>query len=109
MSAIYFGAKYIERHITILEKDMTRDGKVSIKPEDIMLIKKFSKLSKKDQLLYLKKKFQFSLNKLKGKKIRKLSDSEKLNRDYYRGRFASKDKNGNIIYNWEETDLSKLV
>lgn len=104
MSAIYFGAKYIERHITILEKDMTRDGKVSIKPEDIMLIKKFSKLSKKDQLSYLKKNFQFSLNKLKGKKIRKLSDSEKLNRDYYRGRFVSK-IGEREIFNWEEIDI----
>ena len=44
-----------------------------------------------------------------GNEKRELSSEELLNRDYYRGRFASKDKNGNIIYNWEETDLSKLV
>ena len=44
-----------------------------------------------------------------GNKKRELSHEELLNRDYYRGRFASKDIEGKIIYNWEETDLSKLV
>ena len=38
---------------------------------------------------------------------RPLSHTEKLNRDYYRGRFASK-INGRTIYNWEEYDFSKV-
>ena len=42
--AIYFGARYIERHITILEPNMTKDGVVSIKPEDIKKIKYFAQL-----------------------------------------------------------------
>ena len=34
-----------------------------------------------------------------GKEHRELSESELLNRDYYQGRFSSKEKN-KIIYNW---------
>ena len=37
-----------------------------------------------------------------GSETRDLSAQEILNRDYYRGRFASIDNNGNYIYNWEE-------
>ena len=44
-----------------------------------------------------------------GKKNRKLSDAELLNRDYYRGRFASPRKESEqgmrMINNWEETSL----
>ncbi len=104
LMAIFFGAKYIERHITILDKDKTKDGKVSIRPEDIKIIKDFSKLSKNEQLKYLKKKFKFNFNDLKGKKYRKLSDEEILNRDYYRGRFVSK-IGSRQVYNWEEIEL----
>ena len=44
-----------------------------------------------------------------GKEKRDLSKVELLNRDYYRGRFSSKDKNGKIIYNWDELNLNDLV
>ena len=44
-----------------------------------------------------------------GKEKRSLSKVEMLNRDYYRGRFASKDNKGNIVYNWEETNLNNLL
>ena len=50
LAAIYMGAKFVERHITILDKEKTKDGKVSIKPEDIKILKNFSNLKKKDQL-----------------------------------------------------------
>ncbi len=104
MAAIYMGAEYIERHITIMDKEKTKDGKVSIKPEDIKTIKEFSKLNKKKQFSYLKKHFDINLNQLKGKKLRELSEEEILNRDYYRGRFVSKIKKREV-FNWEETDL----
>lgn len=104
MAAIYMGAEYIERHITILDKEKTKDGKVSIKPEDIKTLKKFSILPKKEQLQYLKQNFSLNLKLLKGKKFRKLSDEEILNRDYYRGRFVSKVKNREI-FNWDEIEL----
>ena len=104
MAAIYIGAEYVERHITIMDKEKTKDGKVSIKPENIKILKEFSMLTKKKQFSYLKQNFNFNLNQLKGKKFRELSEEEILNRDYYRGRFVSKIKNREI-FNWEETDL----
>ena len=38
MAAIYYGAKIIERHIRILDVSKTKDGPVSIEPEDIKVI-----------------------------------------------------------------------
>ena len=102
--AIYMGAQYVERHITILNKDTTKDGNISIKPNDIKILKDFSKLNKTNQYHYIKKNFNINLLELKGKKFRQLSQEEILNRDYYRGRFVSKKKNREI-YNWEEIDL----
>ena len=104
LMAIYCGAEFIERHVTILDKDKTKDGKVSIKPEDIKILKNFSKLNKNNQLLYLKKKFKFNFKDLKGQKFRKLSNEEILNRDYYKGRFVSK-IGTRQIFNWEEINF----
>jgi N,N'-diacetyllegionaminate synthase len=46
-----------------------------------------------------------------GNAKRTLSDAELLNRDYYRGRFASQraeSKNGRrMIFNWEDVPLSQ--
>ena len=42
---------------------------------------------------------------MKGKKIRPLSKAEILNRDYYQGRFASKNNNGEVVYNWEDKNI----
>ena len=105
MMAVYLGAEYIERHITILDKDKTKDGKVSIQPDDIRKIKTFSSLSKSKQLNFLKKNFEFNIERLRGHKYRKLTKEEILNRDYYKGRFVSK-IGSREIYNWEEVNLS---
>ena len=102
--AIFNGAKYIERHITILDKNATKDGKVSIQPEDIIELKKFSILTKKKQKQYLQKNYKFNHKKILGKKLRKLTHLELLNRDYYRGRFVSY-KNDREINNWDEISL----
>ena len=40
-----------------------------------------------------------------GNQKRELSHVELLNRDYFRGRFASKNSNGKTIYNWEKENL----
>ena len=103
--AIFFGAEVIERHMTILDENKTKDGKVSITPEDINEIVKFSKLSKSDMSIYLKEKYPMNRETIFGNKNRHLTHEEKLNRDFYRGRFASNDtiNNGRIIYNWEES------
>ena len=105
MAAVFFGAKIIERHIRILGTKDTKDGPVSIQPKDIKEVIEFSKLSKNDQKLYLKD-IGLNLNLLKGKQVRPLSYEELLNRDYYRGRFASFSKeNKRQIFNWDETSI----
>ena len=91
-----------------MPKDETKDGKVSIFPEDIIEIKNFSKLKKNDQKLYLLSKYNFNLNKYKKKLELSLTHEETLNRDYYKGRFASILKNKRIIFNWEEANLNEL-
>ena len=40
-----------------------------------------------------------------GKSNRELSDLELLNRDYYQGRFASKNLTGKPIFNWDDQEL----
>ena len=105
MAAIYFGANFIERHITILNSNKTKDGVVSINPEDIAEVKNFAKLKRNEMLSYLKDKFKINLNQVKGNSKRKLSHEELLNRDYYRGRFCSKINIGGQtkdLFNWEE-------
>lgn len=107
-AAIYYGAKIIERHITILNKEQTKDGPVSITPDDISIIKKFSKLSNIDQRKYLLNKYQCNFKMIYGSPKRSLTDLELLNRDYYRGRFASVNRNKfgpAHIFNWEEVKV----
>ena len=105
MAAIYFGAKIIERHITIFESNKTKDGPVSVTPNDIRKVIEFSKLSNNDQKLYLKKK-GLNLKLIKGNLTRDLSHEELLNRDYYRGRFVSfSNQNNRPIFNWDESSL----
>ena len=67
--AMYNGAKMIERHIRILDKKDTKDGKVSIEPKDIYLIKKFSLLTKKDRKIIYKKILNIILTKLLAQKL----------------------------------------
>ena len=108
--AIYLGAEIIEKHFTILNPKETRDGIVSMNEKQLNEISKFSKLSKSDQKLILSKISKKFRNKLLGKSNRKLTDVELLNRDYYRGRFAStskKNKTKRYIYNWDEVNNLK--
>ena len=105
--AIYLGSKVIERHFTILNEKDTRDGIVSIYPKELKLIKEFSLKSKIEQLKIIKH-LNSNYQVMNGNINKKMSDLEKLNRDYYRGRFCSyvHDKRGKLkIFNWEETPL----
>ena len=54
---------------------------------------------------YLDENYPINKRIIFGKKNRQMSHTEKLNRDYYRGRFATHDKNNNgrVIFNWEES------
>lgn len=95
------GIDFVERHFTILEKDKTKDGVVSLNPKQM---REAVDICNWDDSA--KKAFQEDNHKQKelifGNPNRELSDVELLNRDYYQGRFASKDLKNNCIYNWQE-------
>ena len=106
-AAIFCGAKVIERHFTISPPDETKDGPVSIKPHHIVDLLNFSKLSKADQKEYLDANHE-NWNVMLGQEKRRISHSELLNRDYYRGRFATPRYSGAhdsslMMFNWEES------
>jgi N,N'-diacetyllegionaminate synthase len=109
MAAVLLGAEIIERHFTILPADETRDGPVSINAKQLKELSAFVKLTKTDQLALLESvcpKWEIMI----GNSLRQLSEIELLNRDYYRGRFATpRFPNHNnateMIFNWEQTPV----
>ena len=104
IASLIYEPKYIERHFTILDQDKTKDGPVSLNPKELKELVDIAKKSKEEIKEYIGNNIkEFDL--LKGNATRKLSNKELLNRDYYRGRFASLTKNGNYIYNWEDKEL----
>ncbi|MCK9480993.1 MAG: N-acetylneuraminate synthase family protein [Bacteroidia bacterium] len=98
--ALALGANSIERHYTVLEKDETRDGPVSIKPHQLKELREFADKSRIEQMEIIRREYP-DWEKTLGSISRDLSHAEKLNRDYYRGRFASLVE-GRHIYNWED-------
>lgn len=108
--ALSQGAEVIERHFTVLDKDKSKDGPVSINKSMLKELVEFSKkdLNEKIEILNFDK---IDLKSILGKSNRELTEIELLNRNYYRGRFASIRKSyeknkQQMIYNWEETPLS---
>ncbi len=102
--AIMLGAGYVERHFTTLPHDQTKDGPVSITPALLKELSDFRKLSKEQQEAAITKErpdWKVAL----GTQTREMTAVELLNRDYYRGRFASPDGKGGWIYNWEDKAL----
>lgn len=98
-AAIYYGANIIERHFTILPPQATKDGPVSVNPQQLKELVDFAALSKEAQKAYIEANIpEYEL--MLGSQQRTLSDVEWVNRDYYRGRFAVK-KNEGYLYNWE--------
>jgi len=69
--AIFSGAEVLERHFTILDKDETRDGKVSITPEMAKELKTFSRHIPFQQYW----------------RLNNFNEQQQFNHDYYRGRF----------------------
>lgn len=98
--ALMLGADYIERHFTILPADKTRDGPVSITPALLKELSAFAKLPREEQKVIVEKEIP-EWQMILGHKEREMSHTEMLNRDYYRGRFASF-VNNEWLYNWEE-------
>lgn len=101
--ALALGANSIERHYTVLEKDETKDGPVSIKPHQLKELREFSLLSRPEMMQIITKDYP-EWEKTIGNITRPLSHAEILNRDYFRGRFASL-VDGQFVYNWEELDF----
>jgi sialic acid synthase SpsE len=98
--ALSLGAEVIERHFTILPADATKDGPVSIRPQELQELVRFSKMELSELREYVRREIPESVQMM-GVEHRTLSAEELLNRDYYRGRFASR-VNDEFIFNWEE-------
>ena len=99
-TALMLGADYIERHFTILPADKTKDGPVSINPAQLRELADFAKLSEEEQKAIVAKEIP-DWEIMRGHEQREMTHTEMLNRDYYRGRFASL-VNNEWVYNWEE-------
>lgn len=100
IAALSLGADVIERHFSILSADATKDGPVSIGYKDLKQLVEFSRMEPAELQEYVASQIP-ELPQMLGVEHRPLSHAEELNRDYYRGRFASR-VNGEIIFNWEE-------
>ena len=99
--AILLGANYIERHFTILNKEDTKDGPISITPAELKELKNFYKKSKIEQLSEVSQKDLLSTLACPSLEP---AEEEITNRSYYRGRVASK-YNNKVVYSWEELDI----
>ena len=108
-AALALGAEIVERHFTILPRDQTKDGPVSINKSQLQQIAEFMARPIHSRVEELDESSP-GWRHMMGDKNRRLSNVELLNRDYYRGRFASgreETKNGiPMIYNWEEVLLT---
>ncbi len=100
--AIKLGASAIERHFTILDPSATKDGPVSINPDQLALISKMS--SAQDVLDDCLPGDEICKSMMAPLLSLDPSDLELQNREYYRGRVASS-LNGIRIYAWENWPL----
>lgn len=105
--ALALGATCIERHFTVLEADETRDGPVSITPDLLKELRDFSNLPRHERMDIIKREYPAWEDSL-GSKTRPLSHAERLNRDYYAGRVASK-IGDRVIFNWEDVEIDALL
>jgi len=69
--AIFGGIDAFERHFTVLGEDESRDGKVSITPDMLGELRRFSNLSKIQQY----------------EEINEFNETQMFNHDFYRNRF----------------------
>lgn len=99
-TALLLGADFIERHFTVLPSDKTRDGPVSIHPEQLKELAKFAKLAQDEQREIIEREIP-EWRVMVGHREREMTHTEMLNRDYYRGRFASL-VHDEWVYNWDE-------
>jgi N,N'-diacetyllegionaminate synthase len=103
LASIFYDAAVLERHFTILPSSKTKDGPVSINPNHLSELKKFSNLSKEKMESKLREVFPLFHLTL-GTEQRDLSNIEIKNRDYFRGRFINK-VSDKTFYNWEDINF----
>jgi N,N'-diacetyllegionaminate synthase len=104
MAALALGATCIERHFTNLSPEQSKDGPVSIDAKGLKQLAVFGGKSKTEQVDILNGLMPDWQDVLVGQADRKLSKTELLNRDYFRGRFGSiRDGYGpqQMILNWD--------
>jgi sialic acid synthase SpsE len=103
--ALALGADAVERHFTILGVEDTKDGPVSINPELLRDLRAFADRPRLERMEIVRRQYP-EWEKALGRIRRPLSHAELLNRDYYRGRFASK-VGDRTVYNWEDEVLEE--
>ncbi|MGC8817069.1 MAG: N-acetylneuraminate synthase family protein [Candidatus Hadarchaeum sp.] len=99
IAALYLGAEVIEKPFTILERGLTPDGTMAVDPVQLKELVGYARMGKEELGDLVARMPEFKV--MKGVKHPELSPEERLNRDYYRGRFASRVK-GLVVFNWEE-------
>jgi hypothetical protein len=86
-----------------LDPQQTKDGPVSLRPQELKELVDFSRMSQDELQAYMQREIP-EYEQMIGLSQRPLSHTEELNRDYYRGRFASR-VGDEVIYNWEERQV----
>jgi N,N'-diacetyllegionaminate synthase len=98
--ALALGADCIERHFTVLGAEDTKDGPVSITPPHLRDLRAFADRPRQERMEIVRREYT-GWEQALGRIRRPLSPPELVNRDYYRGRFASK-LGDRFVYNWED-------
>lgn len=100
VAALAAGADVLERHFSVLPETETKDGPVSVGPDDLARLCELAHGDMAGVETFLSEVDAETRNEMQGNPTRCLTAAELLNRDYYRGRFASF-VNGQPRYNWE--------
>lgn len=100
--SIYLGIDFLERHFTSASFNETKDGPVSVNNKELSNLVKFSRKNKEIQLEELITEYgQDLLNTALTHSPSMRTIEEVQTRNYYRGRFASKNNDGSYDYNWQ--------
>jgi N,N'-diacetyllegionaminate synthase len=102
-AALALGADVIERHFTVLASDRSKDGPVSISPDELADLRRFADQPVPGRVAELDRsrpEWRDWIGEPDGEPGRE----ELLNRDYYAGRVASWIR-GRPVYNWEDVSL----
>lgn len=102
--ALHLGADVVERHFTVLKPEESRDGPVSLNPGQLAELVNVARMKREEQAEWISREIG-DFSEMMGSARRSLTETELLNRDYYRGRFASRTPDG-FVFNWEERSIA---